>query len=279
MKNFLIILFLSVSVSNLFAQNADVIKSDALMAQSVDDFASAAELFASAATAYEDAGIFDTLSVYQAGVNYNRIKEYDKALDFFTKLKAENINTIEVALAMSDSYIGTKELDKAITVLEDHLDEDSNLSSIYRKLSVVTFNAKKPDKALDYSSKSLELSPNDSFIHMIKMISLAQSNKIAEAIKEGKNILEYDPDNIRVNEQLGVLMCRAIDAEYGREKNRYDRMANPTRVDYSNTRKKLADIAKKYEEAFPYLEKALKANPNNQQVKTILENSKKRMTD
>jgi len=148
MKNFLIILFLSVSVSNLFAQNADVIKSDALMAQSVDDFASAAELFASAATAYEDAGIFDTLSVYQAGVNYNRIKEYDKALDFFTKLKAENINTIEVALAMSDSYIGTKELDKAITVLEDHLDEDSNLSSIYRKLSVVTFNAKKPDKAL-----------------------------------------------------------------------------------------------------------------------------------
>ncbi len=280
MRYIVTVFFLALFSIFATAQDADVIKSDAIMAQSIDDFVSAAQLFESAAAAYQNAGIFDTMSVYQAGVNYNRIKEYSKALDFFTKLQEKEINTIELYLSISDSYIGTKELDKAIDILESQLDKGhEDLSSIYRKLSIVTFQSKKPDKSLVYSTNSLELSPEDAFIHFIKMMSLAQSNKIDEAIKEGKAILEYDSENVRANEQVGMLMCKITDSEYNREKNRYDRMVNPTRIDYSNTRKKLAEIAKKYEEAFPYLEKALQAEPNNQRIKTVLDNSRKRISE
>lgn len=261
-------------------QDPDVLKSDAIMAESIDDFASAAQLYESAMAAYEAADRFDTASVYRAGVNYHRIKEYQKALTFFEKLEAQDMGSADLFLSMSDSYAGLNQFDKssdALLKVVASYPEEKNTA--YRKLVTVSFNGRDFANAVKYADETLEVAPGDTHVLFIKMMAFAQQSKINEALATGEQLLAIDPDHQRATEQMGLILSKVTDAEYDREKRRYEAMSNPTRVDYSNTTKKLAAISTKYNKAIPYLEKALAINPNNTAVKNALENAQRRLRE
>lgn len=261
-------------------QDPDVLKSDAIMAESIDDFASAAQLYESAMAAYEATERFDTASVYRAGVNYHRLKEYEKALTFFQKLEGLDMGSAELFLSMSDSYAGLNQFDQsrdALLKIVESYPEEKNTA--YRKLVTVSFNGRDFVNAVRYADETLKIAPEDTYVLFIKMMAFAQQSKINEAIATGEQLLAIDPDYQRATEQMGLLLSKVTDAEYDREKRRYEAMSNPTRVDYSNTTKKLAAISTKYNKAIPYLEKALANNPNNTAVKNALENAQRRLRE
>lgn len=263
-----------------YSQNPDVLKSDALMSQSIDDYASAAQLFESAVAAYKTEGKFDTTSVYLAGVNYNKIKEYSKALLFFDNLNEKGVISSDLYFSMSDSYIGLKDYKRAKEILEKNLKLFSEETpSIFRRLATVCFNGKEFQNSIAYANKSLEESPNDTYILFIKMIAYAQQGKIQEAIVTGEELLKADPNDQRGIEHMGLFLSRQTDLQYDNEKRRYENISNPNRVDYTNTRKKLAEISKQYNKAIPYLEKALTNNPNNTTIKRALDTAKRRMNE
>lgn len=282
MKKSILILALAFLLQPGKAQNQDpdVLKSDALMAQSIDDFASAAQLFEAAVLAYEEKGVFDTLSVYRAGINNIRLKKHERALEYLNKMVLKQIESADLYHAMADAFIGLNNFEEAQIQLEKiPATNPEEAPQAYRKLTTVCFNGRKFEDAIMYADKSLENQPGDSHILLIKMMAQAQSGKVNEAIKTGEDLLALDPENPRANEQVGLLLSRITDMQYDREKKRYDNLANPTRVDYSNTRKKLADISQQYRKAIPHLEKALAANPNNTTVKNALENARRRLNE
>lgn len=282
MKKSILILTLAFLLQPGKAQNQDpdVLKSDALMAQSIDDFASAAQLFEAAVLAYEEKGVFDTLSVYRAGINNIRLKKHERALEYLNKMVLKQIESADLYHAMADAFIGLNNFEEAQIQLEKiSATNPEEAPQAYRKLATVCFNGRNFDDAIMYADKSLENQSGDSHILLIKMMAQAQSGKVNEAIKTGEDLLALDPENPRANEQVGLLLSRITDMQYDREKKRYDNLANPTRVDYSNTRKKLADISQQYRKAIPHLEKALAANPNNTTVKNALENARRRLNE
>lgn len=262
-----------------YSQNPDVLKSDALMSQSIDDYAAAAKLFESAAEAYKIEGKFDTVSVYLAGVNYNKVKEYNKALHFFDNLDELGIVSSDIYLSMSDSYVGLKDYKQAKKLLEKNLKLFPDTSSIFRRLTTICFNGKEFQNSIAYANKSLEESPGDTYILFIKMIAYAQQGEIQEAIVTGEELLKINPNDQRGIEQMGILLSRQTDLQYDIEKRRYDNMSNPSRVDYANTRRKLAAISKQYNKAIPFLEKALSNNTNNTTIKRALDTAKRRVSE
>lgn len=278
MKKISILVGLFFMSVGLWAQSADVTKSDAIMTESQQNFSKAAQLYETAAAAYETNSVHDTLCIYRAGVCYMKTKDFQKSLPFFTKLESLNMVSPDLYFSLSDNYSGLKDYAKAKTYLlkamEAYPDAKADAT---KKMVPVNYNGAMYEEAVKYANEALATFPNDVSIHYIKMLSLEQLGRTDEAVAAGEALLAIDPENGKCIEKMGLMICRKTDADYDKEKKRYELMKNPTRVDFSNTTKKLDAISQAYRKALPYLEKALAKNPNNTAVKSALDNAKRRL--
>ncbi|MGQ1945552.1 tetratricopeptide repeat protein [Geofilum sp. OHC36d9] len=276
---FLTILFFNILFLT-YGQDPDVIKSDAIMAESIDDFSSAAQLYLSAFEAYEHAGKFDTVCIYRAGVNYYKIKDFERAISLFERMETLKMVSVNLYFSLSDSYLSLAKYDEARNALFKVIElypEEKN--SAYRRLVTIFYKSHDFGSTLEYTDKYLKGSPNDSYILFIKMMAYAQLRKLDEAVSVGEQLLSVDPEHQQGNEQMGIILCKITDLKYEREKRKYASLSNPSRVDYSNTTKKLAAISQEYRKAIPYLEKALSKNPNNASLKVALDNAQRRLKE
>lgn len=278
MKKILVLMTMVSLGLTAWGQNADVTKSDAIMEESLQNFAKAAQLYETAAAAYEANSVYDTLCIYRAGVCYMKTKDFQKSLPFFNKLESRNMVFPELYLSLSDNHAGLKDFPKAkaylLKALETYPDSKGD---VLKKMVPVTYNGGLYAEASKYADEALAVMPNDANIHYIKILSLEQQGRLDDAIAAGEALLAVDPENAKGIEKLGLIICRKTDADYDKEKKRYEAIKAPTRVDFSNTTKKLESISQGYRKAMPYLEQALARNPNSAAVKTAIDNANRRL--
>ncbi len=88
-------------------------------------------------------------------------------------------------------------------------------------------------------------------------------NKIEEAEKYYQSVLEIDPDYKKANLSLGSLYYKRATNEYNIEKKKYEKIKNPSRLDYDQYRKNLENSKETYKKALPYLLKVYNQNPSS----------------
>lgn len=270
--------FLVITLFTITAQDIAVMKSDAIMEEGLQNYEKAAKLYEDAALGYEKDGVIDTTCWYRAGVCNLKLKNDQKALDIFTKLELKNVKTGELMYSMGDAYYGLKKFVKAESYflkaieLDDAMAFDAN-----KKLVLVSYNSRKFDKAVDYSSNVLAIDSTDVYTLYLRMLALEMNKNIDEAVIAGEKLLSLKPNHKNGTKKLGLLYAKQVDIKYDNEKKRYDAIKTPSRVDFSNTNKKLKAISKGYSKAIPLLEKALANKPNDEMVMKVLDNAKSRM--
>ena len=103
-KSILSTLCLLLGVFYAMGQNADVLKSDAISAESQEQYADAARLFEEAHAAYKAQNELDTACVYRAGMNYAKLDQFDKAKPLLEEALALNYNYGRTARLLADTY-------------------------------------------------------------------------------------------------------------------------------------------------------------------------------
>ena len=82
MARFIVLIVFVYVFQVISAQTADIVKSDAIMADERQEYAKAAGLYEQAVNLYEEQGKVDTFCIFKAGQNYVRAKDYGKGVSF-----------------------------------------------------------------------------------------------------------------------------------------------------------------------------------------------------
>lgn len=279
MKQLFGVLILSVISSiTLMAQNADVLKSDAIMQESRMQYLAAAELYEKAALLYEADAKTDAFSFFKAGQNYTKAKQYDKGLTMLNKAKENQYQEADLYLNFGDAYAGLKKFAEAEKELLDGKEKypDQN-TEFTKKLGYLFFNSGQYDKAVTYLTVALEQEPDNYTYHYLLGSSFERLKKYKEAIASLEKVLEIKPNHKNSIKKLGVINFKLTDYLYSKETKRYEAMKNPSRVDYHNSTKKLEQIAQGYTKALPYLEKAHNISPKDKAIISCLSVSYRRL--
>jgi len=266
----------------VMAQQADISKSDAIIAEGQGMYKDAAELYKKAADLYAQDGKQDTFCIYKAGQNFIRAKEYPQGIEYLEKAASLNYKDKNLYLSLADGYDGIKDYAKAEQALKKGMEQFPEEKGNYlKKMAYHYYKSKEYSKAVSAIDEALTYFPGDIKLLYLKGNSLGKLNKYDDAIAAYKDILAKEPDNQKAITKLGVIMFKKTETAYKKEVKNYDKLKNPSRVDYSNYRKKIESLNSGYKEALPYLEKARSFNPNDKLVLNCLMISYKRlkMTD
>lgn len=271
-----IMLFFSCLV--LQAQEADVMKSDAIMMEGQQQYLKAAELYEKAAIKYESMEKTDAFVLFKAGQNYNRVKQFDKALPLLLKAKENKYTEVELYLSLGDSYMGSKNYKEAEQILLEGKDIDKNLEvDFIKKLSYTYLHSKQYDKAISLLTSSLEEYSQNHTLWYLLGSSYERNKNYHESCDALKKVLELKPNDKKSIKKLGVILFRLTDSKYKKETKRYESLKNPSRVDYHNSTKKLEAISQEYKTALPYLEKAHANSPTDKAIISCLSVAYKRL--
>ncbi|PTN07360.1 tetratricopeptide repeat protein [Mangrovibacterium marinum] len=267
-KTILSILSLLLLVVCAKAQNADVLKSDAISAESQEQYADAARLFEEAHAAYQAQDMLDTACVYRAGMNYAKLDQYDKAKPLLEEALALNYNYGRTARLLADTYYGLKDPVKAEKILlagKEKLPEEA--IEFDKKLAYLYFNTAQYAKAVESFKTVNEAVPGKKNYQYLYGFSLERTQKYDEAIAVFQAMQEQFPGDKRSKKMLGVTMFEKTDAANEAEVARYEaaKKANKANLEsYVGTRERLEQINKGYESARVILEESLQEYPKDQ---------------
>ena len=268
MKRLLLSLSLTIaSVTMVSAQDADVLKSDAIMQESNMQYLKAAELYEQAAKLYETGQKTDAFSYFKAGQNYTKAKQYKRALPLLDKARENAYEEADLYLVYGDAYAGAKqfkEAEKELLAGKEKYAE--NTADFTKKLGYLFFNSAQYEKAVQYLKVAIEQEPDNYTYHYLLGSSYERMKNYSAATDELEKVVKSKPDHKNSIKKLGVIYFRQTDYLYTKETKRYEAMKSPTRVDYHNSTKKLEQIAQSYRKALPFLEKAHAASPKDKAI-------------
>ncbi|WP_439185679.1 tetratricopeptide repeat protein [Carboxylicivirga taeanensis] len=270
MKQLLTVMLLA-CVSISMAQNADVMKSDAIMQESRMQYLAAAELYEKAANLYEANGQMDAFSFFKAGQNYVKVKNYSKALSMLEKAQSNNYSEADLYAALGDAQAGAGQFDKAEQALlkgkELFPDQQAEFT---KKLGYLYFNSGQYDQAVECLNAALQVEPNNYTYHYLLGSAYERLKDYQKATEELEKVVALRPNHKNSIKKLGVIYFKLTDYLYEKETKRYEALKSPSRMDYHNSTKKLEEIARGYKKALPYLEKAHGFSSNDKAIISCL---------
>lgn len=272
MKQLLTVMMLiCMSLGASKAQNADVLKSDAIMQESQMQFLAAAELYEKAAKLYQADGNVDAFSFFKAGQNYTKAKQYQKALSMLDEARTNAYNEADLYLSLGDAYAGLRQFDEAEKALLSGSEQFAGERAEFtKKLSYLYFNSKQYEKALGYLNNAIEQEPDNATYYYLLGSSYERLKDYKKATEQLEKVVALQPNHKNSIKKLGVIYFKLTDYQYSKETKRYEGLKNPSRVDYHNSTKKLEEIAKGYTKALPYLEQAHELSPKDKAIISCL---------
>ncbi len=252
------------------AQSADLCKSDAIRFEWDQDYEKSAGLYEKAALLYEEEGKIDTICFFKAGQNYVRIKQFAQAIPMLQRVVALEGSGQEGWFYLAEALSGEGRYNEAQASLDEGMGKYPNeVAAFMQKKAEAAYEAGKYKDALGMVDKALE-NGETSALWPLKARVLEHLGESHKAIEVYRQMLAANPGDESLTLKLGFLIFKSTDDAYKAEKTRYTALKNPSRVDYSNSRKKLESVAQGYNEAIPLLESALKSKPGDTSVMKCL---------
>lgn len=253
------------------AQDAAVLKGDALNAELQEHYGDAATYFDAAAKAYKAQNIIDTLCIYRAGVNYVKIKKYKEAIPFLQESLDMNWNSGYTSRLLAEAYAGIQKPDTAEQILiagKEKVPEEA--PEFDRRLAYLYFNSGQYEKARTSFEKLITLSPGGKDYLFLYGFSLERTKEYEKAVAVFEKMQLLFPDDKESGKMLAISYFEQTDDLNEKEVKRYNSLKNAKLEDYIGTRKRLEEIDVRYEKARIMLEQSHKDFPTDQIVINLL---------
>jgi tetratricopeptide (TPR) repeat protein len=249
------------------AQTAEVLKSDAISAETQEQYEVAAKAFEAAAVAFKAQNVVDTACIYHAGANYARTDQHEKAVPFLQQSIDLKYNAGRASRLLSDAFFSLKDTEKAEAVLlsgkagcpEEEFEFDKKLAYLY-------FNSGQYEKAAGAFEKVSTVEPQNKNYLYLYGFSLERTKKYPEAIAVFEEMQQLFPDDKKSKKMLGLTCFELTEQLNEKEVKRYESMKKANIEDYITTKKKLEDIKRGYEKARVLLEGSLADFPDDKWV-------------
>jgi tetratricopeptide (TPR) repeat protein len=267
-------------VASSVAQTAEVLRSNAAIAETEGNYNEAAVNYEKAAMAFEEQGITDTVCFYRAGSNYLKIDQYGKAIPFFEKSVRLGYMESQSCLLLSDAYWGLKNTEKAEDVLlAGKIKAAENVSDFDKKLAYLYFNTGKYKEAAVEFSKLNDLFPGKKNYMYLYGFSLERIKEYDQAIQLLEAVQKEFPGDKKSKKILGITYFEQTDSLNTAEIKRYESKTDAGLEDYIGTKKRLDRINAGYEKARIILEESLSDYPDDKSIINVLYQIYKKQKD
>ena len=133
--------------------------------------------------------------LYNIGISFERINQYNIALKYFMKVHAMEPENYFVFYDLAYCYERLDELDKSIVNYQKYLDEDPYSEYVWYNLGIIYNKKDENEKALEAYDFAIAINPDYSSAYFNKANTLSTLDCHQEAIKTYKEFLEIEPDN------------------------------------------------------------------------------------
>ncbi len=134
---------------------------------------------------------------------------------------------------------------------------------IKQKLASHYLKTDQYNQLLTTCDELIEMFPENVKFQYYKGLAFVKLKKISDAEEAFKKALNIDKDHLGANINLGMILYKKASSSYKNQKDKYEAIKNPDRIDYDKYRKSL-DISKGlYSESLPYLLKAYELSKKN----------------
>lgn len=240
--------YVQAGINSYYNQNLDEALDDFEMVLNINDM----DMFE---------GVIDTIMVQYSGIIARDLGNYKKAAEYYTKLASMNyggpavyLNVKNDYLQLGDSTMAIEIMEKAFNKYEDSINIVANLVDLYIKTGNI-------EQGLEKINQAILDNPDKGELYYWKgrlLLNSKDEDRIDQALEVYKKAVEKNPDLYYVYYDIGFiyfLQGQDIFSQAGLEQD-------------TERRKEITEIAtEKYEQALPMLEKALKLNEENAEIK------------
>jgi tetratricopeptide (TPR) repeat protein len=214
----------------------------------------------------ESKGAIDTLAIYNIGLSQERSGNPDAAIESYNKCAELGYNTPNIYLFIATIYKNSDRKDKALEVLEKARVDYPREPAIIIEMLNIYLEAGRFEEALENLRVAAELDPNNEIL-FFSMGSVSDNlGKFDEAEEAYKKAISIKPTYFDANYNLGAMYY-----------NRAVEKVNQCNEIPPNQQKKydecIAESTKIFEQAVPFLETALEANPEDDSTLQSLKNA------
>jgi len=200
---------------------------------------------------------FDSLGMFNAALASERLKEYDDAIRYFSKLAEVGYGGADLYLYMASIYDMQGDTTKKIeAITEGRKAYPDNPSLITEELSYL-ISTGQTEKALENFGAAIKSDPENASLYYNRGIIYDELGNSEEAAKDYSKALELDPDFFDAAYNLGAMYYNK-GAEWNNKASSFG--LNETKK-YNEATKKAGEF---FVKAAPALEKAHEINPTDQ---------------
>jgi tetratricopeptide (TPR) repeat protein len=183
------------------------------------------------------------------------------------------IPLIDEQLDLAKKY---KDNNTILEVLQAARKMDGQYQKYTIKLLYYYYNNKMYDETIVTAEEVLAFRPNHTNSLYFKGVALEKIGKQAEAILLFEAILSREPDNAKVNAQLGIIYFNKGSVIFDKANARYKSLASPTRSDFHNYTKEIKKASPHYKKCLGLLKKANELKPK-QSLKDAISRAENRV--
>lgn len=199
----------------------------------------------------------DTTLTYYAGISAVNFKDYDKAIEKYTELIKTNFSQVpQVYLDLSSIYLAKKDTTSAIRVASEGSKKFPSNTKLAKQEIELSLTTGKEKEIISKIEEQAAKEPDNKTLPFYLGIAYAASNDIKKAEEAYKKALAIDPNYADANLNVGVIILNN-----GIEINNKASKIPPAKQKEYVAMMKDADT--KWDEAFPYLQKAVEADPKS----------------
>ncbi|WP_336182923.1 tetratricopeptide repeat protein, partial [Fusobacterium polymorphum] len=206
---------------------------------------------------------------YNRGISFNRLKEYEKAIDDYNKAIELNPNDASYYYNRGNTFSILKEYEKAIDNYSRAIELNPNNASYYYNRGNTFSILKEYEKAIDDYNKAIELNPNNASYYYNRGNTFSILKEYEKAIDDYSRAIDLNPNDASYYYNRGNTF--SILKEYEKAIDDYNKAIelNPNNASYYYNRGNTFSILKEYEKAIDNYEKAIELDPNNNSAKKI----------
>jgi tetratricopeptide (TPR) repeat protein len=151
-------------------------------------------------------------------INYNKVgdeyyfqKNYNRAVEYYTKAIELEPNNANYYKNRSVSYNWLKEYEKAIADTSKAIELDPDKALYYYGRGVNYHELKEYEKAIADKSKAIELDPNNAEYYNSRGKNYSRLKEYEKAIADNSEAIKLDTNNVKYYRFLIRLLCRIND--------------------------------------------------------------------